>query len=544
MAVRNDARSLTPTMNKSERYREIVTVLARHGIGILDDEFMKHETGDRARAEHLRRACEELGTMFIKLGQVLSTRGDLLPDAYRVELAKLQDEVAPLPAQAITDVIREDLGAPPEQLFAFFDPKPLGSASIGQVHAARLTDDREVVLKVRKPGVDEQVRLDLQILTGLVEEWTPRFSILQEFNAPALTREFKDSLLAELDYDHEAANAKFFRDVFAHDRGFKIPETMAAYSKNRVLMEERVAGRKPSDVAELSKRTRAVVARRIARLVLEPAFERGAFYADPHPGNLLISEDGTLSVIDFGKVGRLTPETRRRVADMFVAILRSDGQRLTDRLIEVTAPTHPIDRDMITREIDRLLQLYVDVSLEHLRLGDAIGELLALVRRHRLQMPGNLVNFFKAMAMCEGVLQTVDPDSNFADYLQPMIRKLVYQAFAGPQLLDRLRDSAVDAAELSIELPQRIDRVLGEIERGNLRVWTRVEDIDPLMKRLEHLVARSNATILAAACIVAIAIVMQFYRPQGWERWIGVVFWLAVATAFIDYVRTLLVLRK
>jgi ubiquinone biosynthesis protein len=286
------------------------------------------------------------------------------------------------------------------------------------------------------------------------------------------------------------------------------------------------------------------VARRIARFVLEPAFERGAFYADPHPGNLLVYDDGTLAVIDFGKVGRLTPETRRRVADMFVAIVRSDGQRLTDRLIEVTAPTHPIDRDQITREVDRLLQLYVDVSLEHLQLAAAMGELLALVRRHRLRMPGVLVNFFKAMAMCEGVLQTVDPEASFADYLQPMLRKLIYQAFAGPQLLDRVRDSVVDAAELSIELPQRIDRVLGEIERGNLRVWTRVEDIDPLMKRFEHLVSRANATILAAACIVGIAIVMQFYRPQGWERWIGVVFWLAVSAAFIDYLRTLWNLRK
>jgi predicted unusual protein kinase regulating ubiquinone biosynthesis (AarF/ABC1/UbiB family) len=146
--------------------------------------------------------------------------------------------------------------------------------------------------------------------------------------------------------------------------------------------------------------------------------------------------------------------------------------------------------------------------------------------------------------MCEGILQAIDPDSSFTDYLQPMSRKLAYQATAGPQLLGRLRDSAVDAAELSIELPRRIDRVLGEIERGNLRVWTRVEDVEPLMKRVEHLVARSNATILAAACIVGLAIVMLFYRPHGWQWWIGGVFWIAVAAALIDYVRTLLTLRK
>jgi predicted unusual protein kinase regulating ubiquinone biosynthesis (AarF/ABC1/UbiB family) len=200
--------------------------------------------------------------------------------------------------------------------------------------------------------------------------------------------------------------------------------------------------------------------------------------------------------------------------------------------------------EVIGREIDRVLELYVDVSLEKLRFGEAIGEVLQLVRRHELLLPGTLVDFFKALAMCEGVVQNIDPDSSFADYLQPMVRKLIYQVFAGPDLLGRLRDSAADAAELSIALPRRIDRVLGEIEQGNLRVWTRVEDIEPLMKRLEHMVARSNATLLAAACIVGIAVVMQFYHPKGWQAWIGAVFWIAVAFAIIDYVRTLLTLRR
>jgi ubiquinone biosynthesis protein len=296
-----------------------------------------------------------------------------------------------------------------------------------------------------------------------------------------LLREFSDVLLAEIDYGREAANIKFFRSTFANDNGFKIPAVIEELSKKRVLTEDRVEGRKPSDVADMPKRSRAVVSRRIARFVLEPAFEHGFYYADPHPGNLLIETDGSLSIIDFGKVGRLTPEARRRAADLFIAITQSDAQRLTDRLIEITAPEHPIDRDLITRGIDRILELYVDVSLENLRFGDAISELLQLVRRHGLRLPGALVQFFKALGMCEGILQAIDPDSSFSDYLRPMIGKLMYRAYAGPHLLGRLGDSAADAAELITELPRRIDRVLGEIERGNLRIWTRVEDIDPLL---------------------------------------------------------------
>jgi ubiquinone biosynthesis protein len=216
-------------ITKSERYREILAVLARHGIGIVDDEFIKHEAGIQARVEHLRRACEELGTIFVKIGQMLSTRSDLLPAAYCIELAKLQDEVASLPGNAIADVIQEDLGSPREKLSGFFDRKRPGSASIGQVHAARLFDRREVVLKVRKPRVDQLVRLDLEIMAGLVDEWTARFRVLKQYDVRGLLREFSDVLLAELDYAREAANVKFFRKLFANEDGFTLPDVIEAY---------------------------------------------------------------------------------------------------------------------------------------------------------------------------------------------------------------------------------------------------------------------------------------------------------------------------
>jgi ubiquinone biosynthesis protein len=415
------------TISRGERYRQILAVLTRHVIGVVDDQVVKHEASDLACAEHVRLACEELGTMFIKLGQMLSTRSDLLPDAYRNELTRLQNEVPPLPEEAIADIIREELEGPPEKIFAFLDPKPLGSASIGQVHAARLFDEREVIVKVRKPGVDELVQVDLEIVGSLIDEWSPHLPILVEYDAHGLYRDFGDTLRAELDYAHEAANVRFFQGLFENEKGFKIPGTLDEYSKGRVLTEERVTGRKASDIMDLPKPRRVAIARRIARFVLEPAFERGMFHADPHAGNLLIQEDDSLSVIDFGKLARLTPELRRQVADIFVAIQRSDGQRLTDRLIEIAAPTHPIDRALITTEIDRMRELYVNVSFENLRFGDVIGDLLRLIRSNRLRRPGHLVLFFKALAMCEGLLQTIDPDSSFADYLEAMVKNLLYR---------------------------------------------------------------------------------------------------------------------
>lgn len=531
---------------KDERYREIVTILARHGFGAIEDHFVADDDErERSRAERLRQACEELGPMFIKLGQMLSTRGDLLPEAYRLELAKLVDDVPPLPADVIIAVIREELGASPETMFASFDPVPIGSASIGQVHTARLVDGREVVVKVRKPGVESLVHIDLEILADLVETWTPRVPALKEYDAKGVVREFSESLTAELDYRREAANERFFRGVFADEPGVDVPDVVGEYSTARVLTHERVEGRKVSDVSALSKRRRTAVSQRIARFVLEPAFEHGVFYADPHAGNLMIQDTGALAVVDFGTVGRLTPEARRRVAGMFLAISRRDAERLTDRLIEVTAPRRPIDRARLTSDLERLLEQYVDVSFDDVPLGNALGELLHILRRHQLRLPSNYAAFIRALAMCEGILQTIDPESSLSDYLQPMAGKLVYQGIAGGDgAADRLRDTALDAAQLSIELPRRIDRVLGEIERGNLRVWTRVEDVEPIVQRLEHMVERANATMLAAACIVGLTIVLQIYRPQGWQQWIGVVVWIALVAAIAASVRTLLGLRK
>jgi ubiquinone biosynthesis protein len=294
----------------------------------------------------------------------------------------------------------------------------------------------------------------------------------------------------------------------------------------------------------LPKRKRISTARRLSQFVLEPALAEGVFYADPHGGNFLIQDDGTIAVVDFGMVGRLTPDARRRVADIFIAIDRRDAERLADRIVEIAAPAHPIDRAAIVTEIDRMLERYVGESLEKIRFGEAIGELLELIRRHRMRLPGNYALLFKALVMTEGLLQTLDPDTNLGNLLEPLTDKLVYGQMAGDKWFDRARDAAADAAQLSMDLPRRVDRVLGQVERGNVRVWTRVEDLDATITRFERIVERANATMLAAACIVALAIVMLFYHPQGWQQWIGVVFWVAVAAAIIHAVRTLFALRK
>jgi ubiquinone biosynthesis protein len=523
---------------KGARYRQIMAALARHGISTV------FGGDDASRARHVREACEELGTTFIKLGQVLSARADLLPEPYRKELQKLQDSVAPIPTREVEAIIREELGARPEDLFAFFDREATASASIGQVHAARLHDGREVIVKVRKPGVEQLVEMDLAILADEAEAWTERFPALAPYDVPAMIREFADTLRNELDYAKEAANVRFFNEIFASRSGYSLPEVVEEFSTSRVIVLTRTEGMRPEEAVRLSKRRRSSAARRISQFVLEPALAHGLFHADPHGGNFLIRDDGMVGVVDFGMVGRLTPEARRRVADVFVAMDRRDAERLTDRIVDIAAPSHPIDRGAVVTEVDRMLERYVGESLENVHFAEAIGELLDLIRRNRMRLPGNYALLFKALIMTEGLLQTLDPNTNLGSLLEPLTDKILYGRLSGDQWVNRVRDSAMDAAQLSIELPRRVDRVLGQVERGNVRVWTRVEDLDATLTRLERLVERANATMLAAACIVALAIVMLFYHPQGWQRWIPIIFWVAVAAAVIHVIRTLLALRK
>ncbi len=399
-------------------------------------------------------------------------------------------------------------------------------------------------MKIQKPGVEALVQTDLEILADLAEHWSERLAILQEYDVKHLVRDFSDSLRAELDYRKEAANVAAFGKIFKDRPGYALPECIPEWCTQRVLTLTRMQGQKPGAMEDASERRRSAVARRIGGFVLEPAFEHGIFHADPHAGNFLIQPDGTLAIVDFGMVARLLPDARRKVADIFVAIDRRDPQRLGDRLVEMTAPVRPIDRAAFTADIDRLLEQYVDASLDRIEFGSAIGALLDLVREYQLRMPGPLAQLFKALIMSEGLLEAIDPRVSLSEYLEPIVSKVVRNRFTGDQWSQRLQDSAMDAAESSMELPRRLDRVLGEVERGNLSVWTRLQDADSMIARFERTVERANATMLASACIVAIAIIMLFYHPQGLERWIGAVFWIAVAAAFVHIVRTLLALRK
>jgi ubiquinone biosynthesis protein len=527
--------NLAPT--RSERYRQIIGTLAKHGL-VAAGAF-RLESGPRARsqAEQARLVFEELGPTFIKLGQILSTRGELPPE-YREELAKLQDATPPVEVGLIEAEIEAELGSSPQELFAYFDTVPLASASIGQVHRAKLRDGRDVVIKVRKPGVGAIIERDLEILAQLAASPASRIGDLDNYDMAGVVEEFSDTLRAEIDYTREARNIRLFRSFFDDDRGFELPEVIDEYSTARVLTLTEIDGVKPSEITRLTKKRRESAAQRVARFVLEPALLHGVFHADPHPGNILILANGAVGVIDFGMIGRLTDEHRIRIADILMAMERHDVERVSDRLMQIAPPAEPIDRAEFTSQLSRLLDRYMNSSLAKVEFGRALSEMLDLIRQHNLRPSSSLTMFFKTIAMCEALVEMIAPDRSLGDFVKALSQKIAVARLGTDHWLQRAELAALDTAELSLDLPRRADRVLADIERGNLRVWARIEDLQPALHTMERMVERANATMIAAACIVAVSVLFMLYRPSGSHEAIPWIFWAAIVIAGLVVFRT------
>lgn len=307
--------------------------------------------------EHVRLALEQLGATFVKLGQVLSTRADLMPPEYQAELAKLQDAAPPIPADAVQEVVAQELGADADAAFAAFDLEPLAAASIGQAHAATLPDGTEVVVKVRRPGVVDQVQQDLEILQNLVASASRRWEATAGYDLVGLADEFARTLRAELDYLQEGRNAERFAANFADDPDVQIPRVFWETTTSRVLTLERIRGIKISDLDALDAAAidRRALAERATRVTAQMVFEDGFFHADPHPGNFFIQPGGRIGIIDFGMVGTVDDRLRERLGTLLMALAREDADRVAGALLALGISAGTVNRVALRDDVAELL---------------------------------------------------------------------------------------------------------------------------------------------------------------------------------------------
>ncbi|MHB1131121.1 MAG: ABC1 kinase family protein [Chloroflexota bacterium] len=508
------------------RYRQIAHVLARHGFGFLSAElglrryvpFARHEwrLEEGGGPEHLREALQELGATFIKFGQLLSTRADLLPPDYIAQLSRLQDDLPPVPVEAVAEVIEQDLGASPGTLFAEFDPRPLAAASTSQVHAARLRSGEDVVVKVRRPGVERLFAVDLQIIQQLTSLAQRRTRVGRDYDLVGLSEEMTATLLPSLDYRNEARNLLRFAGNFVTHSHVHVPCLYSQYSSARVLTMERLHGVKITDhvgLAELGVDRRDLAAAS-ARILWKTLFEDGFFHADPHPGNFFVMPGGRIGVVDYGLVGYLGASTRAELVRLFVAVVGKDASRIADGLLRLGALSRPRERQALVRDLERLIDQYYDVPLGEIPIAHLFADAMKVARRRGVLLPTNLALFATVVAANEGMARALDPDIRLLEVARPYARQLLADTLSPVAVAKRLGGGLADVLEVAPDLPIRLRSVMQELESGGLEIGIRSAELEALGRQINGAANRIAFSILGAALIIGCGVLLLSFPPS------------------------------
>lgn len=506
------------------RYRQILATLMKYGYqdvvaalhleGIvrpiervaLGDDVPPHD-----RARRLRMVCEDLGPTFVKLGQVLSMRPDLLPEAYTNELTSLRDDVRPFPFGEAEAILTETYGRPLSELFARIDPVPVASASISQVHKAVLRDGRTVALKVRRPGIEKTVQADLDILKNLAQLAERRLPMLVPYAPVTLVREFERSLKRELDFNIERRTMERCQTQLANDSTAHVPFVVREVSTDRVIAMEFIGGVGVNDFEGLRRLQvdPSVVAVRGARILLKQIFRFGFFHADPHPGNLRVLAGAVIAPLDYGMFGQLDSRTRERIADLLAGLLAQDTDRVLRSLDALEIRGDHVDSRALRRDAAELVAAYSDLTLDSIDLGALLKELVAFIRTHHLRIPPDLVLLIRALVTIEGVGRALDPHFDIAGELHPFLRELALKRFHPWRLLSQSLRTAEDVQRVAMLLPDVMLTSLESIKRGELTVRFDLQHFESLV---HHLTRASNTLavgILIAGLVVASALVLR-----------------------------------
>ena len=522
-----------PSSGKRERYRGVASVLARHGMGALNQRlgltrfvpFHRHilDQSDRLAgiswAEHVRLGLEELGTTGIKLGQILSTRPDLLPPDLIAELEKLRDRVPAVPTDVIIQTVESELGCPLAEVFGEFEEVPLAGASIGQVHGATLLDGTRVVVKVRKPGLEETVNTDLAIVADLAARAARAELLGRNYDIVAVADDFAWTLRAEMDYVHEGRNADRLRRALADDPRVVIPAVLWSHTTRAVLIMERIDGIRISDVEAIAAagHSRRALARTSAEILLRQVFQDGFYHADPHPGNFLVTPDGRLALLDFGMVGELEESIHHRLLQVLVSVVSQDAEAVTNAIELLGVIRTPVVRESVRRDVRHVLGRYYGLSASQFDLREYINDTLMIVRRHGLQLPTELALVLKTVAMSEGLWRSLDPAFNSARTAERFVLRATEEMYSPRSWGNRLLRTGSDALELSASLPGQLGRLASRLDRGEFEIVLQHRELDDTLNRLSSMVTRLSLAIVTSAFIVGLPFLSLTYEPPGWE---------------------------
>jgi ubiquinone biosynthesis protein len=547
--------TLLQTFRHLRRYQQVGRILTRYGFGHVLTQlgigraiapgleklrFSSAEILQATPPERVRMVIEELGPTFIKLGQILSTRSDIIPAQLIKQLEKLQDTVPPTDFSLIQAEVEQELKKPLKEVFPTFDPVPVASASLGQVHLATLSNGEEVAVKVFRPGVDKLIEVDLDILLELAAlaerrtEWGRFYGVL------SLAQEFADTLRNEQNYEQEGHNIDRYRLMFAGVDYVCIPKVYWETTTRRVLTMERIQGIKITDTAALEAAglDRKKIARRNIAILLKSVLHEGFFHADPHAGNFMIMPNEVIAMMDFGIMGHLDHAERLGLVHLFVGMFRGETEHAVEALSDLGIATQAADKRNLTRDLDRLRLRYYGLDLEKIRARSFVEDLMGVAFAHRLKMPSNLVLVFKTIAMLEGISLQLDPDINVFNELEPYVRDALLELHSPINRLKEVAEQLGDAAEALMLLPKQLQRMLEQLEGGETHLSIGMKGLEEPTRRVTAAANRLALAILAAAFVIGPALIIP-YIQQIWPDWQGAALFLILGGFVVSVLITM-----
>jgi ubiquinone biosynthesis protein len=509
------------------RSREIAAVLLKHGFGDIVEQLHLDRYlrwGRRVilrqrnvpehretRARRFRRALEDLGATFVKFGQVLSTRPDLIPAPVIAELSALQEHVRPFPSDQVLRALEEELGRPAHELFAEFDPVPLAAGSLGQVHKAQSHDGRSLAVKIRRPNVVRDVERDLSLMAELallVERHIPEADV---FDPVGLVNQFARTIRRELNFGREGRTIEEFARLFRNDATLAVPDVYWELSSEAVLTMDFVDGCHIDDREALAAIgvDPALLASRGARIFMKMAFEIGLFHGDPHPGNIRVLPDGSIGLLDYGMIGVLEDEKRELLVDLFLAITHRNLNRTVDLIQIIGQPFRPIDTPLLRADVRDFIENYYGLPLERLKVGRMLSDFVDVLLNHGIRCPADLMLLIRCLVTLEGVGRDLDPSFNLAAELAPFMERVVSDRYNPRRMIDRMVDETRMFAQLARDVPRYFGRSLEKLSKDELKVQFEHTGLDRLITELDRSSNRVVIGVVMSSLIIASSLVLR-----------------------------------
>lgn len=523
------------------RSRQIATVLLNYGFGDVVERMglmryiqwgrrmLFRRRGEQeprlTRPQRIRMALEDLGATFIKFGQVMSTRPDLVPPDVIAELCKLQEGVPPFSSEVALEIIETELGGPVDKLYAEFDRQPLAAGSLGQVHRARHFDGTLLAVKIRRPHVVRDVERDLELmleLSTMVERHLPEAEI---FDPVGLVSQFARSIRREMNFLREARTVEEFARLFKQDATLAVPKIYWDLTSDAVITMEFIDGLRVTDHAGLLKAgiSPSEVAANGARIFFKQAFELGLFHGDPHPGNLRILKNGTLGLIDYGMVGRLEEERREQLVDLLLCITQRNVKGAVDVVLIVGKPSRDVDRTLLQSDVRDFVESYYEVELDRIRMGKLLSDFVAILANHGIRYPADLMLLIRAMITLEGVGRELDPEFNLAQHLAPFVHQIVRERYNPRKMADRIMYEAGRLMGSLHDVPLQVQRTLEKLSRDDLRIQLEHRNLDYLVTELDRSGNRIVVGLVMSSLIVASALIIRSGSGSGFNSsWITI----------------------